>query len=653
MHIILKRGLQFFGIILIVFLLTLSGYFLHLQWQSYENLKQLGPEAPLIKTAGFTFRDLNKNGQLDPYEDTRLAVEIRVADLVNQMTLAEKAGAMFITMTGIGAEGALAESPQPDDFFSWLLPANSDLLIARKMNHFNIVQSPAASDMIRWHNNLQKAAERTRLGIPVTIASDPRHGAVDVMGASIPTPDFTGWPSPLGLAATRDSVLVTQFAAIARQEYRAVGIHLALSPMADLATEPRWARINGTFGEDAYLSAMMTKAYIKGFQGDSLGPNSVACMTKHFPGAGPQEKGEDAHFAYGKNQVYPGKAFDYHLIPFEKGAFPANTAQIMPYYGVPIGQDYKEMGFAFNKEIITDLLRNTYGFDGVVCTDWGIISDMPVKPASAYGVETLSEKERAEKVIQAGCDMFGGEMQPQWIIDLVQEGKISVDRIDLSVKRILRDKFKLGLFDNPYLYQSNTNLVNQKANQEKGIEAQQKALVLLKNKAHTLPLNKGVKVYLQGFERPEAILPYATLVSSVEQADFVLLKLPEPFEPRNNYLMERFMKQGRLYFTPEEKKPWLQLLNAKPTIVVFSLNRPPLIPEIAEASQGLIADFLCDEAIIFDMIFGGFNPSGRLPIEIPSSQLAVEKQKEDLPYDSGTPLFPFGWGLSYDKHEME
>ena len=151
---------------------------------------------------------------------------------------------------------------------------------------------------------------------------------------------FSQWPEPIGLAATGDAALVQQFGDIARQEYLAVGIRVALHPMADLATEPRWARINGTFGEDAELASRMVSAYIRGFQGEKLGPHSVACMTKHFPGGGPQKDGEDPHFSYGKDQVYPGNNFDYHLIPFE-AAFQAGTAQIMPYYGMPVGTPSK------------------------------------------------------------------------------------------------------------------------------------------------------------------------------------------------------------------------------------------------------------------------------------------------------------------------
>ena len=150
--------------------------------------------------------------------------------------------------------------------------------------------------MATWNNNIQQLAERTRLGIPVTIASDPRHSARENAGASIPTPFFSKWCSPLGFAAIGDTTIMREFGDIARQEYTALGIRLALSPMADLATEPRWGRINGTFGEDAELSAQLTKAYVLGFQGDSLSSSSVACMTKHFSGGGPQEDGEDAHF---------------------------------------------------------------------------------------------------------------------------------------------------------------------------------------------------------------------------------------------------------------------------------------------------------------------------------------------------------------------
>ncbi|MEL6276690.1 MAG: glycoside hydrolase family 3 N-terminal domain-containing protein, partial [Bacteroidota bacterium] len=415
-----------------------------------------GEEATTLTESGITFRDLNKNDRLDPYEDPTEEIDVRVKDLLSQMTLAEKAGTMFITISGITSNGDPQDGPVFDSGpFGIILPfmmgTNANMLVEKHMNSFNILGSNPADILAKHNNLLQKRAERTRLGIPVTIASDPRHEGAYNPGAIISTPAFSQWPGALGLAATRDSQLVRHFADIARQEYLAVGIRLALHPMADLATEPRWGRTNGTFGEDAELSAKMTEAYVLGFQGDSLGNHSVACMTKHFSGGGPQKDGEDAHFPYGAEQVYPGDHFDYHIIPFVKGALPAKTAQIMPYYGIPVGQTDEEVAFAFNKSIITTLLRDTLGYDGVICTDWNVITDGRMGPARAWGVEDLSELERVKKVIEAGCDQFGGEARPELVVQLVENGDISEERINTSVARILRDKFRLGLFENPYV----------------------------------------------------------------------------------------------------------------------------------------------------------------------------------------------------------
>ncbi|MGH2547921.1 MAG: glycoside hydrolase family 3 protein, partial [Thermomicrobiales bacterium] len=330
-----------------------------------------------------SFRDLNKNGRLDIYEDASQPIEARVEDLLGQMRLAEKAGLMFQTMVGM-------------DISAWQipgLPTAPEHMSERAMNHFNVIGSEPAGAMADWHNRMQALAEATRLGIPISISTDPRHAFTDNMAAAMSTTAFSQWPESLGLAATRDAALVQEFGDIARQEYRAIGIHAALHPMADLATEPRWARLSGTFGEDAELSAEMTAAYIKGFQGETVGPESVACMVKHFPGGGPQKDGEDPHFPYGKEQIYPGDNFDYHLIPFE-AAFAVDVAQVMPYYGVPVGIGLEEVAFGFNKQVITGMLRERYGFDGVICTDWGLVTDNdlggPIFEARAWGVEHLS-----------------------------------------------------------------------------------------------------------------------------------------------------------------------------------------------------------------------------------------------------------------------
>ena len=608
----------------------------------------LGPEAPVITVDGHKFRDLNKNGTLDIYEDSRQSVENRVEDLVNQMNIEEKAGMLFIHMMVIEKDGSLGEIPSFSNPFSLVLESPSSQVARKLMNHFNILKAANPEAMIKWNNSLQKMAERTRLGIPVTIASDPRHGKEMNIGTAISTRFFSRWPSPLGLAATRDSALVYEFANIARQEYLAVGIRVALHPMADLATEPRWARVNGTFGEDAYLSAKLTGAYILGFQGDSLNNNSVACMTKHFSGGGPQEDGWDAHFASGPGQAYPGNNFDYHLIPFTEGAFPAGTAQIMPYYGIPNGQTSEDVGFAFNKDIITGLLRDSLGFDGVVCTDWGIVTDMFIKEAAAWGVEHLSEKERVKKIFDAGCDMIGGDSRTDLVLELVKEGGLTESRIDESVRRILNDKFILGIFDNPYLDDSDLSIFKNQTFKEKGKEAQRKSMVLLKNEDSFLPISKGIKVYAEGIEA-EALKDYAEVVKSPEDADVIILKLTTPTSPPPDGagFLENIFPQGRLDFPEEELAEILSLINKKPTVTVLTVNRPPVVPEIDEASKAMLAEFEIEDDIICEMIFGEFNPTGKLPIEIPSSMQAVEKQYEDVPYDSENPLYPFGHGLTY------
>ncbi len=646
----LKQIGKIFGyIILGIFLLggiVLGGYYIKWNAVSNGNMERLGNPALELTADTFRYRDLNKNGKLDIYEDKRQTVEDRIDNLLSQMALDEKAGLMFINMIAMNPDGALSETPSFKDPITFAFEANSTYVAAKKMNHFNIIQSPDDPQvLIRWNNNIQKLAERTRLGIPVTIASDPRHGVRDNPGAGIESNLFSEWPSPLGLAATRDFNLVREFAKIANQEYRAVGIRLALHPTADLATEPRWARISDTFGEDAFLSAQMTAAYIEGFQGDSLNHESVACMTKHFSGGGPQKDGWDAHFENGKQQVYPGNNFKCHLIPFES-AIKAKTAQIMPYYGIPVGQTSEEVAFGFNKEIITGLLRNEYDYDGVVCTDWGIISDMFVKPASDWGMENATPKEKIAKVLNAGCDMFGGESLPELVVELVEEGKIPEKRLDVSVRRILKDKFNLGLFDDPYLDEGNAQLLRQKSFIDKGKEAQRSSLTLLKNDSGILPLNTKSKVYLQGFSDDFEYFDIER-VDNPEDADCIVLKLNTPFEPGDGAILERFFKQGRLDFPKEEKDDLLKLIALKPTITVLTIDRPPVVPEINKASQAVIADFFSSEEIIMDLILGKFNPNGKLPIEIPSSMKAVENQLEDVPYDSENPLYPFGYGLSY------
>ncbi len=647
------RGL--FYLLLGISALIISGiliFNLYYDLLNYNAKKQLF-EVKILTENGFTYRDLNKNGRLDLYEDSRVPLEDRVSDLLKQMNLEEKVGLMWHPPIGVGKKGEIVGKPSIE---TMSFSSNYDLVVTKKISHFNLFTIPKSPLMAAWYNTIQNIAGQTRLGIPLTISTDPRHGIANFLDNKLLESDFSKWPEPIGLAATGDSDLVAEFGRIANQEYRAVGIRTALHPMADLTTEPRWARMNGTFGEDADFASKMIAAYIYGFQGEKLGPQSVACMTKHFPGGGPQGGGNDAHFHYGKFQKYPGNNFKYHLIPFE-AAFKAGTAMIMPYYGIPTDQTSENVGMSFNKEIITDLLRNKYKYDGIVCTDWGILQGMSflgyeiVEPKN-WGVEKLSIGERIKKAIDAGVDQFGGNDNTDELIKLVKDGKIPESRIDQSVRRLLRAKFTMGLFDNPFVDEKQAaQIVGKKEFVDKGKLAQRKSIVLLKNyrkpdSSYVLPLKKGLKIYVENMDRQIAST-YGTVVDSVCDADFAIIRTRTPFVPRNGDMIERMFHQGDLDFKDPEKSRLLLMMKLKPTIVCIYLDRAAVIPEITAHSSGLLADFGAADDAVLDVVFGNFNPNGKMPFELPSSMEAVTKQKEDLPHDSENPLFPFGWGLRY------
>ncbi len=628
-----------FGLVLI----AVSVFYISLGIKNYRAKSKL-TEKQVIQVDGYSFRDLNNNGRLDVYEDFRQDTEARVTDLLSQMTLEEKIGLLWHHPVGVGRKGQVLGTPRIRAVNFW---STFDMLLNRHVTHYNLFFIPEARYQARWYNQLQKLAEQSRLGIPVTISSDPRHG-ISPSGVQFPSSGMSEWPSSIGLAAIGDSMLVAEFGRIANQEYRAVGIRTALHPVADLATEPRWARIAETFGEDARLSAMLTAAYIYGFQGDSLGPESVACMTKHWPGGGPQKEGWDAHFDYGAEQHYPGDNFDYHLIPF-RAAIDAGTAMIMPYYGIPVGQTAEDVGMSYNREIIQELLRDEFGYDGIVCTDWGILT------RTYWGMEDYTVKERIVKALDAGVDQFGGDIAVKELLELVQDGIIPESRVDMSARRILRAKFDMGLFDNPYVDESKAlEIVGRNDFVEKGRLAQRKSIVLLKNDRDILPLNSGLKIYTEGIDKETARL-YATVVDNPDEADMAILRLRTPSGDARmgssflDRIIEGFFQQGDLDFREPELGRILDICNKVPAIISIQLSRPAVIPEIAAAAAGLLGEFGAHDDALLDIVFGKFNPSARLPFELPSSMEAVRKQFEDVPYDSEDPLFPFGHGLSYGE----
>jgi beta-glucosidase len=368
------------------------------------------------------------------------------------------------------------------------------------------------------------------LGIPDNNSSDPRNGAnkeAEYNAGSGGT--ISQWPEELGLAATFDPNITLKFGSIASKEYRALGITTALSPQIDLATEPRWNRFIGTFGEDPKLATDMARAYVDGFQTspnainsyNGWGNHSVNAMVKHWPGGGPEEGGRDGHFAYGKFAVYPGNNFQMHLRTFTEGAFKLKgstkkAAAVMPYYTISYNQDKKNgenVGNGFSKYIVTDLLRNKYDYNGVVCTDWLITANEGEKPnvfwGKSWGVEKLSVAERHYKVLMAGVDQFGGNNDAKPVLEAYQMGVKEYGeafmriRFEQSAIRLLLNIFRVGLFENAYLDPIESNSIVGKAEYMKvGYDAQLKSIVLIKNKNKSLPIAKGKTIYI-----PKRITP--------------------------------------------------------------------------------------------------------------------------------------------------
>lgn len=493
----------------------------------------------LLTVDGFAFKDLSKNGALDPYEDWRLPADVRAKDLASRMSVEQIAGLMLYSAhqaipstRGRGSVPTYNGKPFAESGANaWdLSDAQKDFLTHDNLRHVLITSVESPEVAARWNNNIQALVEGIGLGIPANNSSDPRHRTrADAEYNAGSGGDISMWPASIGLAATFDPALVRQFGEIASKEYRALGVTTALSPQIDLATEPRWYRFSGTFGPDPDLATAMARAYIDGFQSSSSeagiaggwGYQSVNAMVKHWPGGGAGEGGRDAHYSYGKYAVYPGGNFDLQMTPFTEGALKLETetgmaAAVMPYYTISFNKDTRygeNVGNAYSTYMLTDLLRGTYGFDGVICSDWGITRDhagIDIFGRSPWGVEELSEAERHYKALMAGLDQFGGNNDSGPVIEAyeigVQEhGEAFIRaRFEESAVRLLKNIFRTGLFENPYLDIEETNAtVGNAAYMTAGYEAQRKSLVLLKNRDNVLPLQQNATVYIPQRYVPE------------------------------------------------------------------------------------------------------------------------------------------------------
>ncbi len=527
---------------------------------------------------GLAFKNLSGAAELLPYEDWRLSPEERAKDLAARLDAEQIAGLMlFSTHQAVpaipggpfgGSYGGKTWEPGMDP--AALSDQQKGFMTEENIRNILLTTVQDAATAARWNNNLQAMAEQGAMGIPVCISSDPRHAAgkknAEFSGTGT---DVSRWPEGMGLAAMFDPDLVEEFAKVVAQEYRALGITLALGPQIDTATEPRWMRFEDTYGTRFDMTAKMARAYCDGLQTTEgsetgWGKDSVAAMVKHWPGGGTGESGRDAHYAYGKYAVYPGGKFEEHKIPFTEGAFRLKgatkvAASVMPYYTISWNQDKRygeNVGNSYSRYIISDLLRQELGYEGVVCTDWGVANQaLPIVGgfgACSHGAEHLGEAERYLKILMNGVDMYGGASRKAPVLDAYrlgceQVGKDAMDaRLRRTAERILLIFFRLGLFENPYLDPAESaKIVGRKDFVEAGLDAQRKSLVLLKDKG-ILPLKKGAKLYVPGRHIGEHMAffripvpaadvtmlhcaePYFTLVDTPQEADAALCMVESP-----------------------------------------------------------------------------------------------------------------------------
>lgn len=664
-----------------------------------------GRAAPLLKVGNLSFKDLNRNGVLDPYEDWRLPVERRVADLLSRMTLEEKAGLMQITSFNAGSV--------------------EDYLNQRNIRYFILRENLTARELAARANTSQELAEKSRLGTPIVFTSNPRNHVRDnlVYEEAEAAGEFSSWPGTLGLAAMNDIKLIRAFAEIARAEWRAAGIQKCYGYQVDVATEPRWYRIQTTFGESPKWNAEIAREIVLGFQGPTLGPESVAQSIKHFPGDGPVDKGLDPHNNWGQWAVYPtpGSFFKYQLPPFQ-AAIDAGTSSIMSYYNNPSNersgrqlprewwhsdqQQFEEVAGAYNMTLLTRLLRGRMGFKGYVNTDTGVLTN------NAFGVEKLTAPERFAKAVKAGVALFSDSNSPQGLLDGVHQHLLEESDLTPAVTLLLKEIFQLGLFENPYTDPDVAQkIASSPASAARADEAHRKSIVLLRNDRKLLPMRGATKLYVEvmagqpasfggrggaggrgrgngsagapgpveaagrrggrgeagrggapavnGTTALKALLskdPSVQIVDSIDQADAALVWLrPTVYQrPEHDYADIALSP-----LTGVDVAKVKQIEAAKPTVLVVNFINPWIINEVEPGAAAVLATFDVKAEGLLDVVRGRFAPVGKLPLTIPADQAAVDKNAPDVPgfaeafayayKNRVSDKYVFGFGLTYGK----
>lgn len=639
--------------------------------------------AKLINVGKLQFKDMNRNGKLDKYEDWRLSYDARAKDLLSKMSVEQKVGFMLISSTRLkndwSFEAPKSRDPITSDFNEEDLVQGINMFTKKPLpvpmtmaagttkgitqfhlRHFILRANTGARTTAAWANKLQALCESDGLGIPAIIASNPRnHITKDAsIGLSVGTTTFSTWPGELGLSATRDLKLIHAFADIARQEWAAVGLRKGYMYMADLSTEPRWQRVEGTFGENAEWVAKIMHEIVTGFQGPRLSSQSVALTTKHFPGGGAGVGGQDPHFSWGKFEHFPGKMFQNNLIPF-KAAIKAGTSAIMPYYSIPQGTHYEEIAYAYNKPVITGLLRDSLGFKGIINSDTGPIEMMP------WGAENLSIKERYKRTLEAGVNLYSGSADPSPLLETVKSGMVDMQLVDNSVYRLLMEKFELGLFENPYVDEEKAAaFVGNPTLQARANLAMRKSIVLLRNENKSLPIKAGTKVYFESYYQKRNAAASNVFIDSANKQGLVFVKTPEEADmiilwitPGSKSLFDA--DGSPLYLSLSKNAVDVAYINGltskKPTVLVVNYTNPWVIDEVYNEKTkknfaGILATFGTTSDALIDVVTGAFKPTGKMPFTTPISEDQAQRQMSDVPgYLKGKQygLFWYNEGLQY------
>jgi beta-glucosidase len=568
------------------------------------------------------------------YLDPALPIDRRVEDLLTRMTVAEKAALMFHPST------------QPGDTGAALAAAEGDV-VTRGISHFNVLGGDDSVAVARWHNTIQEMAENTRLGIPVTLSSDPRHGFRDNPFTGQALDSLSRWPETTGIAAIGTADAARAYGEAVRREFLAMGIRVYLGPMADIFSEPRWSRGSGTWGEDPARVAEFTVAFIEALRGGTeLGADSVAAVVKHFPGGGPQLRGDDAHDPRYPEQVYPGGQQELHIEPFAR-AFAAGATQVMTYYGKPVGTEWPEVGFAFNEPVVRDILRRRLRFDGIVMTDWNVLESTPMGGLefgpNGWGLEDRTPVERTRIALQVGVDQFGGDRNPALIEELVDNGQIAESRLDESVRRLLREKFRLGAFEHRRVDVDATRAIcGSPELMQAGRQAQQDSLVLI-SRRDPAPLPPSARLFLDGLTGEGTDLPNE-IVDDPNLADAIVVRRDAPFEEGRGSLGD-FFRGGSLEFSPAELAQLRGYAAMAPVHIAVFLERPAVLAPLVEIAATVVGDFGASDAVVLDALAGRTPFTGTLPFDIPSSMVAVEASREDVPFDTAGATFRFGHGI--------